>query len=151
MRSGSPLLSRYTGNPRYSPIGVKRSGMNGMADPAAYQRLPLNWSQTPLPARDRGVGGIDSSVVRVGRTRSGTRGVAMAPTADGTIVPPVPTGRSSTAEIAGVAIEGVAYVTGVPTLEGRVANDAARLPLVPASSRSRGRSNARIRSRPTGT
>src|SRR2546428_8307563 len=151
MRSGSPLLSRYTGNPRYSPIGVKRSGMNGTADPAAYHRLPLNSSQTPLPARDRGIGGIDSSVVLVGRTRSGTRGVAMAPTADGTIVPAVPTGRSSAAGADGAAACRVADVPGVPTLAGFPANDAARLPLVPASSRSRGRSNARIRSRPTGT
>src|SRR2546422_11113103 len=62
-----PILSRYTGNPRYSPTGSKRSGENEVAGPALYQRAPANSSPMPLGAAGRG---IDSISVRAVRPRS---------------------------------------------------------------------------------
>src|SRR5215813_2361759 len=62
------VLQIHTGNPRYSPIGVKRSGTKGTAAPALYQRWPLNVSHTPPLPLGRA---IVSMRVRVGCVGSG--------------------------------------------------------------------------------
>src|SRR5436305_9676933 len=82
-------LSRYTGNPRYSPIGSKRSGEKDSAGPLLYQRAPLNSSHTPLAA-PLATGVI---TVRRGRVRDGS--TALSEAARGTMVPPVPTAPST--------------------------------------------------------
>src|SRR5262245_27574781 len=90
--------------------------------------------------------------VRVTRVRSGTSAATsrFAIAARGTAAPAVPTGRSSTTGVIGAAVPRVVYVSSAVVVDGGATNDAARLPLVPASSPVRGRWEARIRSRPTG-